>query len=636
LTSNKQWANKVRGVFFAVLWCFSSLLSAQNSQKIVPIDSEIYQAIKSLYISQGLALPSTAGPWSQAELLLLLDRIDTSRLQGAALQTYDFASEQLKEKPRPFKFSGALNVEVYAHTDAEHFLTQDFYIRDWGEAKPLLELDFESWIGKHFYGFGSIDIANSIYNTTIDSPYTNFGTDTTNATAIVSSTQFGATQWSTNTIIAKFPTLELDFSIPYRSVFAAGGDHFSIAIGRDKLSWGAGESGNFMLGSQVDYHTGLRAAFFDKAFKYTYAVSSFSHPSEYYNNDKKLFDPSIGYGTGYQPATGYFTDWTRGGYGGIQLFIAHRFEGRLFKDKLGLALSEAIIYQNKDGYLAPEVLIPLILLHNLNRADNSNSLLTIEADISPIPMLNIYGQLAVDEFAVLSEGVPGVDADPQPPNAFAYMLGAKTAFPLWIGMFNASAEFALTDPYLYLRYDYARSTLGEASSGDGQQKLGQNPLNFVVANRYREPSDTYFWEEFLGYRWGGDALVFNVNTSLQVFGSWSVGLNFFFMRHGANDKWTLYDSITREDYDSASAEYNPIQQTPTEAHYSENNADNSARDYRNAAYNLSALSLYGQYTLGFISFYGQGDLIIITNPGNHKGNGTINDFQLTVGVSLNF
>jgi hypothetical protein len=70
--------------------------------------------------------------------------------------------------------------------------------------------------------------------------------------------------------------------------FAAGTEHFSIAFGRDKLSWGPGEAGNFMIGSQVDYHTGLRAAFFGKTFKYTYTISNFAHPAEYYNKEKKI------------------------------------------------------------------------------------------------------------------------------------------------------------------------------------------------------------------------------------------------------------------------------------------------------------------------------------------------------------
>ena len=110
---NKQAASRL---FFAVVLfcCLNASISAQNNQKIIPIDSEIYQAIKSLYISQGLALPSTAGPWSEAELFLMLDRIDISRLQGATLRAYDFAYEKLAKEDSPlFKFSGALNAELY-------------------------------------------------------------------------------------------------------------------------------------------------------------------------------------------------------------------------------------------------------------------------------------------------------------------------------------------------------------------------------------------------------------------------------------------------------------------------------------------------------------------------------------------
>ena len=34
---------------------------------------------------------------------------------------------------------------------------------------------------------------------------------------------------------------------------------------------------------------------------------------------------------------------------GLKMFLAHRFEFRLFKDRLGLAINESIMYQNKEG-----------------------------------------------------------------------------------------------------------------------------------------------------------------------------------------------------------------------------------------------------------------------------------------------
>lgn len=53
------------------LLAISSLAAAitdVNRQEIVSVDSPIYRAMKNLYISQGLALPSTTGPWTMAEL----------------------------------------------------------------------------------------------------------------------------------------------------------------------------------------------------------------------------------------------------------------------------------------------------------------------------------------------------------------------------------------------------------------------------------------------------------------------------------------------------------------------------------------------------------------------------------------
>lgn len=61
-----------------VLLTISSLAAAitdVNRQEVVSIDSPIYRAMKNLYISQGLALPSTTGPWTMAELDMMLERL---------------------------------------------------------------------------------------------------------------------------------------------------------------------------------------------------------------------------------------------------------------------------------------------------------------------------------------------------------------------------------------------------------------------------------------------------------------------------------------------------------------------------------------------------------------------------------
>lgn len=77
------------------LLAISSLAAAitdVNRQEVVSVDSPIYRAMKNLYISQGLALPSTTGPWTMAELDMMLERLTPpSRvLPGVRLMSISF------------------------------------------------------------------------------------------------------------------------------------------------------------------------------------------------------------------------------------------------------------------------------------------------------------------------------------------------------------------------------------------------------------------------------------------------------------------------------------------------------------------------------------------------------------------
>jgi hypothetical protein len=314
-------------------------------------------------------------------------------------------------------------------------------------------------------------------------------------------------------------------------------------------------------------------------------------------------------------------------------------EGRLFSGRLGLALSESVIHQDREGDISLEFFLPLSLLHDLNRAEESNSLLTLEADFALLPSLNIFAQVAIDEFATPGiEASPGVAAEPTAPSAFAYMLGAKSAFPFWNGIVNASLEGAYTDPYLYLRADYSKSRK------TNEQNPDDYPMNFVAANRYRYGNLAY-WEEYLGYKYGGDAIVVNANASYREFGKWNMGVNLMFMVHGATDKWTLYGGVTPPGtgYDG---DNNAIQYTPT-SQGTPNNADMNAAT-RNAVSYTTAVSLSGSIRLGTLphfankramqglSAFGQLDIINIVNPGNRKENAPITDMQVTLGGSYRF
>jgi hypothetical protein len=491
----------------------------------------------------------------------------------------------------------------------------------------------EAWIGDIGYGFFELPVGNNFYSTMYD----------VDGKLIMGSTIYGKEPFATN-IIMMPPATGSDFNMnwPFRAFVSAGGSGWSLQIGRERLSWGPGESGNFLLGSQVDYHNSVRTTFYNKTFKWTYNVSSFPWPGNYYTtggDEPVVLIPSS-----------EINNNQRNKVTGINLFIAHRLEFRALGDKLGLVLNEGLMYQSETATIEPLVLIPSMFLHNAYIAANANSILTFEANYSPIPALNIYGQVAIDEFSVgFTENVPGKD-DGAYPNGYAWMLGAKTAFPLGQGMFSASLEGAYTDPYLYLRVETARN-VGFNIHTYGTTQV-QRRLDYVVANRYYDPRGDFYVENYLGYRWGGDASVANLNADYRVFGKWNVRANLMVMVHGTTDKWTTWtwvdngDGVIDPDIYGRGDE-TPYYETPSSAHPSGNYADANA-GARNAASVTTALSLMGEWQLASLpsldalpvvhsmSVYGQADLVIIKNPGNIKSNTLATDLQFTLGISYSF
>jgi hypothetical protein len=404
----------------------------------------------------------------------------------------------------------------------------------------------------------------------------------------------------------------IDFTMPFRAFASFGGQGWSVQAGRDRLAWGPGESGNFVFGDHIQYHNAARATVYNKIFKYTFSVSSFQNPQDYFDDEAKRWNVNGGVG-------GDSTE--------VNLFIAHRFEVRFLRDKVNFSITEGLMYQPPAGTFDPQVLSPTIALHNLYRGTHQNSVFVFELDGSPVNALNIYGQVIMDDAASPAETASGTDAKSSP-SEMGYILGARTTFPLASGMFQASLEGVYTDPFLYLR----------ARDADVSQEAGVSGINFVVANK---GYGSRYAEQFMGYRWGGDAIVVNANAAYRRFGEWSIKANVMYMAHGTHDKWTTYQDL----YAAGAAGHPQIVPTPTDSHETENHADADTRTTRNAPYHFIAFSLSGSWNVGSLSvfqhiealnalsLYGQIDLLHIVNPGNRKENVPITDLQLTVGIS---
>ncbi|GAB1432775.1 hypothetical protein MASR2M29_14000 [Spirochaetota bacterium] len=589
---------KYIGISFLIITIGAGSLFAANEQKIYPLDSELYQVISYLYIGQGLALPSTAGPYSADELNKMLSRINPDTLDPVSKRFYQQIYDELNRDHKAVIFGFETALEAYLHSNTKDFIHESDWVFGYAERKPLLSITLETRLNNNIYGFSEFRLSPTKY------------TDYDEGTGELISSYFGSQIFGSNLFfLPPGKIMDLDMSFPFRAFGAFGGDGWSVQLGRDKLSWGPGTTGNFMLDDHLRYHNMGRFTSYTKNFKYSLVTSFFPHPKQYYPEKESDFNVAGVLDTRER--------WQGQILDGLYMFLGHRLEGRLFNDKVGLAISESIMYQSEENLLDLRILNPAMFYHNYYIRANANSLLAFELDYSPIPYLNIYGQFAVDEFAMIGEPAPGKDKNAHP-SAFAYMLGAKTAMPMFNGFFSGGLEFVKTDPFLYLRY-----------GKNDPQKLGEWGINYIAAIReYYAGGHMVYDEDFIGYPFGPDAIVLNANAAYKELGKWNLAANMFYMWHGTHDKWTLWDYV-QPDGETGT----PYVPSPTEQHYTENNSDANyaARD---SVSRLFVFSLKGGYTiLPGLETYAQMDVIHIVNPKNISSNAAISDLQFSIGFS---
>lgn len=578
-------------VSLVILLALSAVFASPygNKQKIFSLDSDVYEAIASLYVNQGMSLPSTTGPYSEAELLAMMDKISTDNLIGATKNTYDYIVKQLDVQPKMqnkgmgLSWNFDANLETYTHMNTTAFTGRESWNRGYISQKPLLSVGLETWPSDFFYGYSEFSVGN---------------------TRTLGNT-FGTTAFATN-MIGLPPAVvdDLDFNMPYRAFVAMGGDNWTFQLGRDRLSWGAGESGNLMMGDNLKYHNMARYTAYGEKYKYTFVSSFFPHTNSYLG------------GTAGDAISG---DGQEVELSGLNMFMAHRLEWRMFSDKVGLTITESIMYQSKENLLDLRVLNPAMIFHDNYIRSNSNSLLGLEFDYTPLKGVNIYGQAVVDEFSLPGEDVPSA-TKVNYPVTFGYLAGVKIFKPIGNLMGHASFEFAYTDPYLYLRYE----TKNDATAANGDAYS----LNFVGTIReFTNKNGTKYNAEFLGYKYGGDAIVVNLNGGVKQYGKWNLEANGFFMLHGTFDIYTMWSRI------GGSSGVSHEISTPTTDHPTGNYNDATAQATRDSVSQTLILGLSGSYEItSYLKAFGQIDYINIANFGNISGVKE-SDVQLTLGVT---
>ena len=452
-----------KSFFFLVLLFGCWVLSAQSPRTILPVSSFFYDMVDYLCYESGMAQPDTARPWSFGELQDVLSRIDYASLSPAGRNVYDTIKGTLEEdiplvKKDSFSFDSSISLspEGFYHFELEDTLGETAQSYEWRhgyeERQSFLTIPLEFWY------------ADRLYMTTIIEAKEEHMTVTSPGTPDVAQNY--------SNIIFDDPNARIDLYFPFRAGLSLGGEWWDLFFGRDSLSWGNGESGNLLLSDYSDFYDYIMLKLRSEIFTFT---------SVYTVMDHYLYDG---------------TDIT------YSAFIGHRLDASFWNNRIGLAVVESVTFAN---YM-PELLRDLnylMVFHNWTIPERTNSLMSIEVTVNPWKYLNIYGQLAMDEFTTTYESERTGGGGPP---IFGYMAGAKGACPLGYGYLSLTGEWVLTNPWLYNR----RAT----------------PFYYNTRRIWSLTTDSYEYVlKPLGYEYGCDSIVYYGEVSYRVPGIWAAGLD---------------------------------------------------------------------------------------------------------------
>lgn len=465
------------------------LAFAKNSQNILPLGSPAYSLMDALYLATGNGTPSDSRPWSVAETRLILSRVERSSLTGPLAKAWDEIAAILEEAElyesdgAQFDLDAIFALEAYAHSNDEEFVEESDWIYGYEERKPVLKLALEMGFADNFYTYCDLEYArgrfsakDTILTLTEDNDY-NIGTampgyDKARSQVSIYSYHY-AKKFNTNLL----DMVDVNFECPRRAFISLGDDWWNLQMGRDKVSWGNGHSGNLVIGDQLDHHDYLRFVAFSKTMKYEATDLFLTHPN--------------------------FVDQDESSSPGIKMFLAHRLEFKPW-NWLSFAISEDAMYQ--DEAIDLHYLSPAFIYHNLNTRTNFNAIAHAELNICPLPGLSLYGQFVLDQARAPLEGN-------SQPGAWGILGGVEWAMPLGSGILASSLEAAATTCYLYRR----------------------DIIDFLVLERYFtiDAGGGYILHgDYLGYRYGGDAVVLQADLSYTWPGRGSLALKATGSRHG--------------------------------------------------------------------------------------------------------
>ncbi|MBO4410548.1 MAG: hypothetical protein J5775_07315 [Spirochaetales bacterium] len=481
---------KKTATVLTILLIILSAASAANSQKVIPLSSGLYDAMDALYILEGKAMPSTTRPWTVAEAKKYLGNVSES----TSPELYAYILREMGRKPlvklADDAFDAAFllkaNLNLYYHSNTAFDFPFDevenqFFRMGHRNDKATFRFDADAQVGQTVYLFYTQMLENADW---------------------AGGTPFYSRNFNYDIVFCRPDgfTFDINVYIPDRAFAVIGGQDWNIQLGKDRFSVGSGKTGNLIVSDNFPYHHLLRFNAFGSRYKFSFVVSSFWHP-EVLN--------------GVSAAESE----------GIYLYMMNRVEGHYLSDRLYFAFDESMMWKDDTGVFNLRYMSPTDYFHNFFVGSKQNARADIEIIWGVTKGLNAYFQAVFDDIASPREHSGGATA----PNQIGFLAGLRHVSVLGKGILGVNLEAVYTYPYLYLRSTYR-----------DDQPADDPGLGYIGIVRAAGDAGNY-QRHFVGYTYGGNAAVLDLEVTYRQVGNVNVGAEFFYMIHGLLGPGSPYD-----------------------------------------------------------------------------------------------
>jgi hypothetical protein len=467
-------ARRVLAVFAIVLFAGTVSLGAEPFT-VIPAGDPLLEDLRYVVREGGNSFLSLTPPLSRDEIYAILNEIETESLSPAARVRYQRILDNLApslsyESPG---FSAALHLNAALEGRFRTNTGVPWQKQD-NKSRSLIGLPL------HFF-FGSLVELFIEPVIAADPWYYNHP----------------VSAWGSN---VPWETDRFDLNMPLRAFAAAGGTWWAFQLGRDRLSFGPGRTGNMAVSDNPDYYDFARLSFFSDVFKYSFLVSQMP-----------LNAAHLAAGS-YPPPVNSDPKETTNRY-----FYLHRFDFRFFKT-FSVGISEGVMVGNSP--LELRYLNPLMIFHSFFSwrdypswepgvgGDMTGSLLSLDLEWAFLPGWALYGQIVMNEFSTPYE----VRRYPeQPPPGMGYLLGAEYMTPLGAWALSFYAELVYADPFLYTLSSPFASMIWMRRSSD----LGEKDLRYAFLG-HGEGRDMFL--AALGASARGEKLLLGLDISFKMQG----------------------------------------------------------------------------------------------------------------------